>query len=156
VQFAYLYHPATATKTVRITRVILALYTASAASWPSIELRYITSAPTGATPAITPVCTDGSSGFTTECLAGALPTGAATEANVIAYRIFDIGNTTTTGPVTVPPPPDRSVAIYEYLQDHEKRPIILRPGVLEGVVLTAESDVANFYSITPLIVYTEE
>jgi hypothetical protein len=118
-QFATLYHAATATKRMRLRRVLVMFESETVAGIINFDLVKLTAAVTPATgnPAITPAPARGAN--VAEATALALPTTGGTEGAVIADLEF---NTGITGAVSVanPPVPD---LWYELFSEDEQNPM---------------------------------
>ena len=155
-QWATLHHAASATKAIRIRRVSITPIDTTAAAIMNFHLRWITSAPATGNPAITPIPARRDNAAT-EAVTLALPGTAGTYENTaqdIGHQEFDVGIGAATTAVHLPPYP---IVLYnEGDNQQDEQPLILRPGVLEGVAVVVRSTVANTLNAAAFIRYTEE
>lgn len=156
-QFATIHHAATATKTVRLRRVMANIENVSAASYVTIDLVRITSAPATGNPAITP-SRAGSGDATVEATCLALPTTAATEeAQPYASLSYNLGITGAAS-TTMPPLPlawQDLLGPSIYHDDQAKAPEV-RAGVLEGWAVTFDTNAIGTVIGSVAIEFTEE
>jgi hypothetical protein len=157
-QFATIHHAATATKLVKLRRVLVALESVSVAGIYVFELVRITSAPATGNPAITPIPVLPSAAAA-EVTVLALPTTAATEAgspvNLVEYN----QGITGAAPVVNPPQP---VTWVELFSEDEQNPVgeqqspQIRAGTLEGWSVTLDPSAAGVVKAFVKFVFTEQ
>lgn len=163
-QFATIHHAASAVKTVKIRHIWVALESASAAAIVMADVVRITTAPVTGNPAITPVKVRGLPGTASDedaeatCLA--LPTTGGTEdANPFATQEWNLG-ITGAGGVQNPPQGliwnDMVNLASSDAGDHERKHLIIRPGVLEGWALTMDAGAAATVKGYVTIEFNEE
>lgn len=128
-QMAAIFHPATATRQVRIKRVTAYLESTTVATKVSVRLAYLTSATTPATgnPAITPT-QHRPSAATAEATCLALPTTVGTLGGLINSYEFNMGVTTANTSSVTPV----EIVLWDDSQGANMEPLIIRPGVAEG------------------------
>lgn len=157
-QFATLHHAAAAVKLIKVRRVLVALESSSVAGITMADLVRITTAPATGNPAITPG-KHSSLDSAAEATAFTLPTTAATEADLFASIEWNLGITGAASTVN-PPPPLTYQELYSDTNDlgpgGECRPILIRPGVLEGVAVTLDCNAAATVKGFVIIRFTEE
>lgn len=157
-QFVTIYHGASATKTVRIREISVALESSSAAAITVAYISYLTNAVTPATgnPAITPRPFDPAAAAA-EVTVLALPTTGGTESG--AWLGFEQWNSGITGaaPTTNPPPPLNFITIFsEEANTNEGQPLLIRAGVAEGYSVTFDCNAASTVKGYVIIKFTEE
>jgi hypothetical protein len=157
-QFATIYHPATALKTVRLCRVTVSIESSSAAAIIVADLIRLTAttAPATGHPAITPDPTSaGLAAAEATCLV--LPTTAGSEAaQPFACQEWNLG-ITGTAPLTNPPPPVQEVVLYDTSQGgpNEVSPLIIRANLAEGWAVTIDCSAASTVKGFVRITFTE-
>jgi len=157
-QFATIHHPVTATKTVKLKRVEVAIESASVAGILMADLVRITAAPATGNPAITPSPTNpGDAAAEATCLT--LPTTAGTEAALHATLEWNLGITGAASVIS-PPPAINWYTLWPQTQGaseagEDKFPAI-RAGVLEGFAVTLDESAAATVKGYVVIEFTEE
>lgn len=156
-QFATLHHAASATKTVRIRRVQVALKSNSVAAVIDADLVFITTAPATGNPAVTPASLNRGDAAA-EAVALALPTTAATEAALIATVEYNLGITGAASTVNPPPAVDwRDLYNSDGIDgDDAAKALALRAGQLEGIAVVLDASAAATVTAYVRIVFTEE
>lgn len=157
-QWATIHHAATATKTVRLKRVLIAIRVNSVAGDFAADLVRINTAPATGNPAITPVLADASTAAAeTTCLA--LPTTAGTETGApFSSQYWRLG-ATGAGPTTSPVYPHEMIDLLNGRSsenDDESQLPTIRAGVLEGWAVTLDHNAASQINAYVIIEFTEE
>ena len=156
-QWATIYHPATAIKTVRLLYVAAYLSAATTAAWEGvIELRRLSGATAPATgvPAITPVSTD-SSAPTSEVTCLSLPTTQGTEFAVNSPVFHHgINKGITTAPVDNGTP--APIVLFDATTYGMIVPPTIRAGVAEGYAIVIRSTGVPALTMSFDIIFTEE
>lgn len=156
-QYATLHHAATATKILRLRRVLIALESVSVAGFYLFDLHRITTAPATGNPAITPTAAHASDAAA-EATCLALPTTAGTEGGLIASREWNLGVTGTASVVNPPPP----VEWYELWSEDEQspmgeqKPLTVPAGTLGGWGVTLDPSAAGVVKAFVKFVFTEK
>jgi hypothetical protein len=157
-QFATLHHGGTATKTVRIRRIQIALESSSAAAIVVAELVFITGAPATGNPIIAPTPMNRGDA-TAEATALALPTTGGTEpglvVNAIEYNLGVTGAASTANP----PPAVEWIDLYDsdgIAGDDGAKALVPRAGQLEGIAVVLDCNAASTVKGFVRIVFTEE
>lgn len=154
-QYATIHHAASATKTIRLRSVVVMIYSCTAGANIEVSLVRITTAPATGNPAITPAVADNADAAA-EATCLALPTTNATEAAFFAQQAYALGITGAL-PTTNPPPPVTRVELLSAAPvDDERKPLVIRAGVLEGWAVTLDSDSAATVNAKVEIEFTEE
>jgi hypothetical protein len=157
-QFATIHHAATATKLVKLRRVLVALESVSVAGIYMFDLIRITSAPATGNPAITPVAASPAAPAAEVTVLG-LPTTAGTEAGSPVNTLEYNQGITGTAPVVNPPQP---VAWFELFSEDEQNPVgeqqsmLIRAGTLEGWAVTLDPSAAGVVKAFVKFVFTEQ
>lgn len=155
-QFATLHHAATATKTVKLRHCWVTVQGVTAATVAMFDLVRITTAPATGNPAITPAPVDPGDPAA-EATALALPTTAGTEGAILGFWQYLLG-ISAANPTTMPPPADPWLdlcALNPDADDEAKLPTI-RAGVLEGLAVSVDVDVATTVNGYVMMEFTEE
>lgn len=157
-QFVTLFHAASATKTVKLRKVRVAVVSNTVATVIFVDLIRLTSATTPATgnPTITPSPMLSSDPAAEVTILG-LPTTAGTESgSPIASIEYSLGVTAAASTVNPPPP----IAYYDLYVDNnadgEGTLPTIRAGVAEGFALTMYSSAASTILFIAQIEFTEE
>jgi hypothetical protein len=156
-QFATLHHAASATKTVRIRRVQIALESSSVAAITAADLVFITAAPATGNPAITSTPLNRGDAAA-EATALALPTTAGTEGALVNSIEFNLGVTGAASTAN-PPPAVEWIDLYDsdgIAGDDAAKALVLRAGQLEGVAIVLDCNAASTVKGFVRIVFTEE
>lgn len=163
-QLVTFHHPASATKEIKIQKVILrANLLGTAAGFWNVELRAITGTPATGNPAITPKAHN-LAATSTEAVCLVLPGTPGTDATVDSVYggyIIDHGIEATTQPTAHPLGVGITSAYDLTLYDasgmgDEVLPITLRAGTLEGVAIVSRDTAAMVLRFYAIIRYTEE
>lgn len=156
-QYATLHHAASATRTVRIRRVQVALRASSAAAVVNADLLFITTAPATGNPAIAP-SPHNRIDPSAEAIALALPTTAATESALINSIEYNLGITGAASTANPPPPIDwRDLYNSDGVDgDAAAKAPLLRAGQLEGIAVVLDAGAAATVTAYVRIVFTEE
>lgn len=152
-----LFHPATATRAIRIRRITLQGNSGVAAATTGAEVHRIVAAPTGT------IVAAGTASATATTNTN-LPTDlrdpapeavayttvtAATSVGIVASDFIGLSTAATSGAAG-------GCTVYEWRNGGEEKPLLLRPGVAEGVVVGIISTAATTWNLTVEIIYTEE
>lgn len=156
-QYATLHHAATATRTLRVRRVQVALRASSAAAVVSADLVFITTAPATGNPAIAP-SPHNRADPAAEAVALALPTTAATEGALLSSIEYNLGITGAASTVNPPPAVDwRDLYNSDGIDGAAAaKALVLRAGQLEGIAVVLDAGAAATVTAYVRIVFTEE
>jgi hypothetical protein len=153
-QFATIHHAATATRTVKIRGVWVAVRANTVASDINAELVRITTAPATGNPQITPTPHD-SAFATAEATCLGLPTTAGTEGAMLDDVHYFLG--AQTAPTVGPASPLIWAPVYQAaLGDDDESMPTLRAGVLEGFAVTLDCNAASTVDGQVRVKFTEE
>jgi hypothetical protein len=142
-----LHHAATATKTVRIRRIVMgAMQTTLLAGSDTVVITRGTAAPTGGG-AVTPVpAVPGATAA--ETTVTSLPTSITAATTVLAQIGAITAATANTG--------FASFVVYDWQESGETIPLTLRAGSLDAIVINLLSSAAKNYTTSVTVIFTEE
>jgi hypothetical protein len=157
VQYATLYHAATAVRTVKIKRIEVSINGNTVAGITAVYLVRLTAttAPATGNPAITPTAHNtGSAAAEVTCLALPTTPGSTGSAGVgiVNAAEFNLG---IVGAQTVPPV-NNVIVLYDDSQGANVEPCFIRAGIAEGYAVSIASSATSTINATVRVLFTEE